>query len=108
MFKLHREVNEEFVNAELEKCKRKIGGKRKLVEVNEEDGVQGKLPKLKKETLEDQQEKKNPEDRLKKEDPKNKQEKKNPENRLEKNNGLKEKSETPEVIKSQLTTYLLL
>ena len=37
MFQLYRDVNEEFVNAELEKCKRKIGGKRlKLVEVNEE------------------------------------------------------------------------
>ena len=89
MFQLYRDVNEEFVNAELEKCKRKIGGKRKLEE-NGEGGVQGKLPKLKKETLEDQQVKENPE------------------NRLEKNDGLKEKSKTPEVIKNLVATYLLL
>ena len=99
LFKLHREVNEEFVNAELEKCKRKIGGKRKIEQVNEKGGVQGKLPKLIKETLEDQQVKENLENRLKKEDPKNQQEKKNPEDRLKKNDDLKENSEVSKVIK---------
>ena len=82
------------MNAELEKCKRKIGGKRKSGE-NEE----GKFPKLKKETPEDQQMKENPENRLKKEDPKNQQEKKNPEDRLKKNDDLKENSEVSKVIK---------
>ena len=39
------------MNAELERCKRKPGGKRKLEEVNKEVG-QDKRPKLKKEKAE--------------------------------------------------------
>ena len=98
LYKLHREVNEEFVKAELERCKRKAGGKRKFEEMNEE-GERGKLPKLKKETPMDEQEKENPE---------NQQEKENLQDRLKKNDGLKEKSETSEVIKNLVATYLLL
>ena len=54
------------MNAELERCKRKTGGKRKLEGVNKEAG-QKKRPKLKRGSPEDQ-EIKNPENRLKKED----------------------------------------
>lgn len=70
-------MNEEFVNAELERCKRKAGGKRKLEEVG-----RGKSSKLEMLSPEDQQEKKNHENRLKEDD------------------DLKENLEAPKVIKN--------
>ena len=72
------------MKAELERCKRKAGGKRKLEQVYEEGGP-GKIPKLKKEN---NQEKKILEIH---------QEIKNPENRIKKEDDLKEKSEASEV-----------